>query len=169
MAVKDYLVALERNIGNARQGLATEVFLFVSRLTPMVNVELLIKNEKNKTLLTWREDEYYGPGWHLPGGVVRFKETVATRIQAVAESELGARVEFQNDPLVMNEIMNPTRDTRGHFISFLYECKLTSSLDPSLEYRKEFVKNGQWAWHGECPENLIAVHEIYRNYICTPA
>lgn len=43
----------------------------------MVNVDLLIKNvSSNETLLTWREDEYYGPGWHVPGGIVRFKETI---------------------------------------------------------------------------------------------
>ena len=165
MEIKDYIAALETAVGDAKQGLAKDVFLFASRLTPMVNVELLIKNGQNKTLLTWREDEYYGPGWHLPGGVVRFKETVSARIQAVAAREIGASVKFGKDPLAMNEIMNSTRDTRGHFISFLYECSLMSSPDRSLEYKIGPIKNGQWAWHADCPENLIAVHEIYRNYI----
>ena len=40
-----------------------------------------------------------------------------------------------------------------------------SSPDPSLEYKNGSIKNGQWVWHADCPENLIAVHEIYRNYI----
>lgn len=131
----------------------------------MVNVDLLIKNVSNETLLTWREDEYYGPGWHVPGGIVRFKETIAARISAVAMSELGASVEFGKEPLAMNEIMNAARDTRGHFISLLYECVLTSPLDQALEYKTGPVRNGQWSWHAGCPANLIRVHEVYRTFI----
>ena len=83
-------------IGNARDGLPEDVFRLVSQLTPLVNVELLI-NDKNKgTLLTWRHDEFYGPDWHLPGGIIRFKEFAATRIEKVAMSELGASVSFEN-------------------------------------------------------------------------
>lgn len=159
------IVALESQIGHPSQGLPKDLFLFVSRLTPLINVDLLVKNAQNEALLTWREDEYYGPGWHVPGGIVRFKETIAARIHAVAASELGASVEFKKELLVLNEIMNPTRDTRGHFISLLYECALKGPLDPALEYKMGPAKNGQWAWHAKCPSNLISVHEMYRRYI----
>jgi ADP-ribose pyrophosphatase YjhB (NUDIX family) len=157
--------ALESGVHNPSQGLPKEIFLFISRLTPMVNVDLLVKNEHNETLLTWREDEYYGPGWHVPGGIVRFKETTASRIQAVAANELGASVEFGTDPLAMNEVMHATRQTRGHFISLLYACRLTSPLDPRFAYQGGAAENGQWAWHATCPENLISVHGLYRKYI----
>ena len=59
-------------------------FLLVSQLTPLVNVELLIDDKEKGSLLTWRHDEFYGPGWHLPGGIVRFKELASTRIKKVA-------------------------------------------------------------------------------------
>ena len=131
----------------------------------MVNVDLLIKNSQSETLLAWRDDAYYGPGWHVPGGIVRFKETVASRIAAVAASELGARVSFGKDPVAVNELMASGRDTRGHFISLLYECTLTSSLDPDRESKSEMVKNGEWTWHKSCPENLISVHRVYRQFI----
>jgi len=163
--IRRLIDALEVHIGNASQGLPEDIFLFVSRLTPMINVDLLVKNAKNETLLTWREDEFYGPGWHVPGGIVRFKEPVAARINAVAKSELGASVEFEKEPLAMNEVINATRDTRGHFISLLYACDLTSPLDSALKYKTGPGQNGQWAWHAGCPDNLISVHEMYRKYV----
>lgn len=164
LEIADLIDTLESQIGNPSQGLPRDVFLFVSRLTPMINVDLLVKNAKKETLLTWRKDEYYA-GWHVPGGIVRFKETIMARIGAVAKGELGASVEFGKAPLAMIEQRNPTRDTRGHFISLLYGCTLTSSLNPTLEYKTGPVKNGQWAWHAGCPENLISVHEVYRKFI----
>ena len=64
---------------------------------------MLIKNEQNHTLLTWRDDGHYPPGWHVPGGIIRYKETIAERVKAVAKNELGVEVEFNPVPLAMNE------------------------------------------------------------------
>ncbi len=165
MEVRGLIEALESQIGDPSQGLPEELFLFVSRLTPIVNVDLLLKNSRNETLLTWRDDAFYGPGWHVPGGIVRFKETTATRIHAVAEKELGAKVEFRHTPLAINEIMSAGRDTRGHFISLLYDCELTSALDTALEFKSGNPRSGEWKWHASCPDNLIPVHGIYQKFI----
>ena len=165
METKQIIDLLESLIENPSEGLPEDVFLFVSRITPIINVDLLIKNEKNHTLLTWRNDGYYPPGWHIPGGIVRYKETMSDRIHAVAASELGAEIMFGKDPLAIKEVMHPSRRNRGHFISLLYECVLTSSLDKNLRYEKGIPKVGQWAWHNKCPRNIIAVHEMYRKYI----
>ena len=32
-----------------------------------------IKCPKRGLLLTWRNDDYAGKGWHIPGGIVRFQ------------------------------------------------------------------------------------------------
>jgi colanic acid biosynthesis protein WcaH len=90
---------------------------------------------------------------------------MATRVHAVAKNELGATIEFSKDPLAVNEIMSTSRDVRGHFISLLYECKLTSPLDPDHEYKSGVVRNGEWAWHATCPDNLIPAHKVYKRYI----
>jgi len=52
MEIKKVINLLESSIKNSSQGLPEDIFLFVSRITPMVNVDLLIKNEQNQTLLT---------------------------------------------------------------------------------------------------------------------
>lgn len=48
------------------EGLGDELFLVVASLTPIVNVDILIVKEGN-ILLSWRDDEQCGAGWHLPG------------------------------------------------------------------------------------------------------
>lgn len=153
-------------VGNPHEGLPQEIFYFISQLTPMVNVDLLIKNKSGQTLLTWREDDFYGPGWHIPGGIIRFKETAEARIHKVANSELGVTVCAESVPVVVNEIMAEHRDVRGHFISMLFRCTLTKQ--PSLDLMAGsdgLIKSGQWMWHNGCPDDIIEQHEIYRKFI----
>ena len=149
-------------------GLPQNIFYFVSQLTPMVNVDLLIKNNRGQTLLTWREDIYYGPAWHIPGGIVRFKETFDKRLQAVARHELGANIEFNPVPLTVQQKIHPQRDVRGHFVSILFRCQLTSDPDPAKSFVDGAPKNGQWHWHDRAPENLLSVHDSFRPYIDGP-
>ena len=71
MTLEDHVAAIAAAIGDARQGLPEPVFRLLGRITPVVNVDLLVRNERGETLLTCRQDDLY-LGWHLPGGVVRF-------------------------------------------------------------------------------------------------
>ena len=167
--IKILIESLKASICNPEIGLPEDVFLFVSGVTPLVNVDLLIKNGQGRTLLTWRNDGYCQPGWHVPGGIVRFKETTADRIKIVAATELGAAVEFTNSLLAINEIIHPSRAVRGHFISLLYECTLVSPLDEKLRYMNGIPCSGEWAWHEQCPSDIIPEHEIYRKVIVAKA
>ena len=165
VTIKGAIDTIDSLIDDPRKGLPEEVFLFASRITPLVNVDLLIKNGKGETLLTWRDDGHWKPGWHIPGGIIRYQEPMTNRIRAVGKIELGAEVEFQPHPLTIKEIIIPGRSVRGHFISFLFSCSLTTAPDSSLEYRSGNPLAGQWMWHQGCPEDLLEVHEIYREYI----
>jgi len=151
-------------VESPRRGLPTPVFRLISQLTPLINVDLLIRDRQGRTLLTWRADEFYGPGWHIPGGIIRFKENIATRIAKVAESELACTVDFDPVPLSMREVMAPHRDVRGHFISLLYRCHLRTPPAPEFAAGTP-LQNGQWRWHDGCPDDLIRVHDMYRPWI----
>lgn len=153
---------------NPREGLPGPVFRLVSQLTPLVNVDVLIQDDAGRTLLTWRADEFYGPGWHVPGGIIRFKATSATRIARVAQGELGCTVDFDPTPITLREVMASERDVRGHFISLLYGCRLRTPPEPGLRARHDPPQDGQWQWHDACPNSLIRVHEMYRPYIDRP-
>ncbi len=165
MEIKSAIELLEAQVKSPSEGLPEELFLFVTSITPMINVDLLIKNDQNQTLLTWRDDGFFSAGWHVPGGIIRYKETLSDRIRAVATSELSVEIEFKSEPLAINQVIHPSRRVRGHFISLLYECKLMNSPDPGLRYENGIPKPGEWAWHDECPDNLIPVHDMYRKFI----
>ncbi len=160
------LAVINDLLPDSKDGLPDEVFYLVSRLTPLVNVDLLIVNEQNQKLLTWRNDQFYGPGWHIPGGIIRFKELAETRISKVAALELGVTVSCDNRPLVIREIMNPNRDVRGHFISMVYKCKLSSQpLLANSAPTSGAILNGQWRWFSSMPPNMIKQHLQFEELI----
>lgn len=163
MSVDEAIAVLRRAIADPRIGLPREIFLFASGITPMVNVDLLIKDESGRTLLAWRDDELAGAGWHVPGGIVRFKERLHERVSEVARGEIGRALEFRKTPLAVNEVICD-HDARGHFISFLYECAAPAAFEPSNAGRSA-GEPGYLAWHEGCPADLVEVHGMYRGFI----
>jgi len=159
------LIQLNTHIKNSKRGLPEEIFIFISKTTPLVNVDLLIKDKYHGVLLTWRDDRIYGKGWHIPGGIVRFKESFAERINKVAEEELGSKVVFSEVPLFIKENIHPTRNVRGHFISILFSCQLLTKPYDILKYKGGMPKKNQWQWHSKCPPNILPVHKYYGPFI----
>jgi len=158
------IATLESSIADPHRGLPSDLFLFVSRITPLINVDLLIRDAGGRTLLTWRDDEIFGAGWHVPGSIIRYKETAADRIHACARDELGAEVTFEPAPLLVAEFISDHR-TRGHFISLLYRCRLVTPAEESRRATSEPVTRGQWRWHRSAPPDLLEVHRPYARFI----
>lgn len=163
--LKFHIDKVLEHVNNAKDGLPMDVFYFVSQLTPLINVDLLVKNKSGQVLLTWRDDRFYGPAWHIPGGIIRFKEKIEDRIEKVAQLELGASVRFAPEPIHIRGLINSERDVRGHFISLLFLCELTSDLPQERACITNDPKPGEWAWHNGAPQNLLKVHEAFRRYI----
>lgn len=145
-------------------GLPDNVFYYISRTTPLVNVDLLIKDENGRTLLSWRNDRLAGNGWHVPGGIVRFKEKLETRVQKVAQMEIGADIQFDAGPIALHQMIHQEREIRGHFISLLYRCFLPGTFNPKNEHLS-MGDAGYLMWHDRCPTNLLPIHDVYRKYI----
>lgn len=165
MNLTEMITEIENHIQDVHAGLPEEIFLLISRITPLVNVDLFIRNDRDETLLTWRDDEQCGTGWHIPGGIVRFQETIGSRIHKVAKRELGVEVFFDEPAVAMHEVIKPFQKNRGHFISFLYSCALLEPLPIDLQYYQGIPKIGQWAWHARCPSNILSIHRIYTQFI----
>ena len=85
----------------------------------MVNVDLFVRNFKKKFCLLG-EWKLLFTSWHIPGGIVRLRESLYDRIELVAQKELGAKISYKTNPILINEIIRfPERINRTHFISFL--------------------------------------------------
>jgi ADP-ribose pyrophosphatase YjhB (NUDIX family) len=162
-ALRRYVETLEAALGDPRRGLPADVFRMVSRLTPLINVDLLIKDDRSRTLLTWRDDEFYGPGWHVPGGIIRYKESAADRIRACAREELGADTSSEPAPLLMSEDIRE-QETRGHHVSLLFRCRLLSPPDEARRAASDPPSSGQWRWHDRCPPDLLPEQALYARF-----
>jgi colanic acid biosynthesis protein WcaH len=109
---------LDRCIDNPSNGLPEDIFLFISRNIPVVGADLLIKDENNRTLLSWRDNKCAETGWHIPGGILRLKETLEDRVKKVAEIEINTEIGFDHTPLKLTQFILDQKE-RCHIISFL--------------------------------------------------
>jgi ADP-ribose pyrophosphatase YjhB (NUDIX family) len=159
----EMIAALEAAIGDPRRGLPEQVFRFVSRITPLANVDLLIQDPSRGSLLAWRADEFFGAGWHLPGGIIRYKETAEERVRACARQELGVDVAFDEVPIAIAEGID-ARDTRGHHIALLFRCRLLNEPDEARRATSAHPAAGQWRWHARCPDDLLPAQRPYAKY-----
>ena len=152
---------LETNCIRTGKDLPEDIFLFFSRHVPMVNIDLLIRDEYNRTLLSWRDDKCCGTGWHIPGGVIRFKETIQERIAITSIDEIGTEMSYDSQPILIKTHIEP-QITRGHFISMVFRCFLPDYYVLPL---KEPNVAGYLKWHDKCPDNIIKMHVKYRDLI----
>lgn len=150
------------NAYNPEKGLPDSVFYFIGRNTPYINVDLLIKTNLG-AILTWRDDVHTGNGWHVPGGIIRYKESITTRINYVALKEVGIKIKSYKF-LDINQIIVKNKKERAHFISLLYECsidefnlKKVSSISNDAPNLVNFFRSP--------PQNLLKYHSIYKDYL----
>ena len=160
-ALRHCIETREAVLGDPRHGLSQKPFRFVSRITPLINVDLLIQDDRSQTLLTWRDDEFFGPGWHVSGGIIRYKES-ADRIRVCARAELGADVSFEPVPLLVLEDIGG-QNTRDH-ISLLFRCRVLSPPDEAKRAASDPPSSGQWRWHDRCPPDLLEAQRPYARF-----
>lgn len=148
-------------IKGAKEGLDDDVFSFVASITPMINVDLLIEKD-GKLLFAWRDDGK-NLGWHIPGGIIRYKETFHDRIIKTALNEIGDEVTHDDEPIKISEIFMPYQ-RRGHSISLLYKCYVDDKY--VIDNRdKNVTDEGYLKWFDSCPELLVEGQKCYKDFL----
>lgn len=152
------------------KGLGDELFVFASTLMPFVNVDLIATNANGEFLLAWRDDRHYGAGWHVPGGCIRLTESLETRIQKTALSEIGTEVRHEPSPFGVYEILALERREglenqreRCHAITLAYLCRVPDDY-VIPEDRKNPDQAGCLKWFKELPDNLLPVQNCYHEH-----
>ena len=165
MDIIESIQYLDSNIKDPKTGLPEAIFEFVSSVTPLINVDVIIRNyENNKTLMSWREDPYSGSGWHVPGSIIRFQEEVKDRLRRLLKEEIGTEQIHNLTLITITQMIIPENTIRGHFFSILYSCNTSDRFIIDNGTKKE-GDNGYLKWHSSAPENIIKVHEVYKTYI----
>ena len=154
---------LEQANIDKKNGLPERLFICISSLIPIANVDLFILDKSGRLLLTYREDEFYGAGWHIPGGCLRFGETMLERIHKTAQLELGFDVDVcRDDPLAVRDVIRKpltgtsVPDARGHNLAVLYLCSFSPEAEEKIEATSEKIR-----WFERIPEDILPVHAVY--------
>ena len=153
-----------------REGLPLDLFEFSTSILPFVNVDLFILNDKDQILLSWRDDKHYGTGWQIPGGIIRMMETMDERIQKTAVNEIGCRVEYDKNPIVVHEnIIRDYREglenqlERAHNIALMFKCRLPDGFvidnKGKIENEEGFLR-----WFATFPDNILDCHKPLKEY-----
>ena len=151
---------------DASKGLPEELFWLVSSLTPIVNVDLLVVNDAGQLLLARRNDAFHPECWHIPGGCVRFGESLMDRVHLTAHRELGCDVIAESNPIsIRDAIRGPIQNwdypnERRHFVSILYKCYLPKGTIIRNDNRTE-ADAGYLKWFDVLPEDLVEIQHIY--------
>jgi len=158
------LLSQMRDVSREANGDLPELlFQYALDIVSTINVDLLVRDETRRILLSWREDEF-GSGWHIPGGVIRRYETFAERISAVANEELAVTVSHEEQPCYVLD--NGRLYDRGHFISLLFRCTPASEFRrPSLFGDRERPRHTELAWFDGPPDNLYYTQKSYPDWI----
>lgn len=154
---------IETYILNPKKGLPDDIFYFVSRLTPLINVDLIVYSSQKKILFTWRDDKYCGKGWHLPGGIIRYKENMLDRVKIVAKREIGVDLITIDGPIDIKQIIDQTKKNRSHFISLLFKCHVDIKNENIILDNIQKEPDNFLLTKG-VPKNLLSWHDIYKDY-----
>lgn len=148
-------------IDGSMQGLPDDVFSFVASITPLINVDLLIERD-GKILFAWRDDGK-NLGWHIPGGIIRYKESFHDRIIKTAQNELGTIVKYDDTPIKISEIFMPYQ-RRGHSISLLYRCYVEDNY--TIDNKGKSINDeGYLKWLDHCPDDLVEGQMCYKRFL----
>lgn len=147
-------------------GLPENLFLLISGLIPIPNVDLLITNDKNQILLTKRNDDFFQKSWHIPGGCMRFGEEFEHRIQQTALNEIGSKVLVDLQPLAVKSVFRGRNENqlhaneRGHTIAILFSCKVPKNYQIDNKDKNE-EDNGYCKWFDYLPDDFMEIQKIY--------
>lgn len=105
---------------------------FIFSNTPRICVDLIVKN-RSGVLLVKRDVEPHKNTWHIPGGRVRYKETLIQASNRIGEAEIGSKVKIKK---LLGYMEFPRENQNGkprHSISFVFSVNPVSKIEEKKE------------------------------------
>lgn len=135
--------------------LTKEEYDFIYDRVPRLCVDLVIKNEKG-ILLTWRKIDPQKNTWHLPGGRVRFSESLDKAAKRIAKQETGITIAIDD----FLGVMEFTREVQDGKIR--HSVSIALLVHPITGKLKESWQSSEAQFFLSAPE---AIHKIHWNFL----
>jgi len=142
--------------------LTDKEFLNVIDVTPLVSIDLVIRNENSQVLLGYRNNCPAQHYWFVPGGRVRKNERITAAFQRLCQTELRLDLSLEKARFLGvyehlyadNFIGKPGITT--HYVVLGYELRLQSSDSVELD-----DQHSQQHWWGEA--ELLSSSKVHAN------
>jgi len=121
-------------------------FLNVVASTPLVSIDLIVRNEEGHVLLGKRTNRPAKGYWFVPGGRIRKNERIVDTFERISESELGLRFELKNANFLgvyehlYDDNFFGEEDIGTHYVVLAYECRLDSGAQILLDAQHSDVR-----------------------------
>ncbi len=140
--------------GNRMTYLTEGEFKSIYSKVPRFCVELLVRIDEG-FLLTLRSISPYKGRWHIPGGTVKYKETIFEALKRIAKEELGIEVEIRKLLGFAEYISEEKERGWGWPISMIFLCTVKSGTLTG-SYQAEEIKAFR-----EIPQNIVPEQKIF--------
>ena len=169
-AQKEAIAILRDAQFDTDQGMPQELFLLVSGLVPLPNVDLLIVDEQNRILLSRRNDRYFEKSWHIPGGCMHINESFDRCISQTAHRELGIDIAYDPKPIAVRNVIRGRNEDlrypreRTHNVAILFRC--TPPPDWGIDNANLTEDdNGYLKWFDTLPEDFMKIQYAYSDIL----
>lgn len=128
--------------------LSDDDYDFIYSRVPRLCVDILLVNKKGFVLMTKRTIEPYINHWHLPGGRVKFKESIKDAINRVSKSEIG--VEFNEELSLIGVCEYPDEIQKGqdrHSVSLIHIFEVGDEI--------KIESQDKYEWCSQMPNLVI--------------
>ncbi len=146
--------------------LSKEAFTQVIDATPLVSIDLIMRNAKGQILLGQRLNKPAQGYWFVPGGRIRKNERLSDAFSRLCATELGLVLSInQAKPLgnyehFYNDNAMDAEGVSTHYVVLAYEISLNSDLPVALDDQHE-----DQAWWNEADVlNSAKVHNHTKDY-----
>lgn len=95
---------------------------------PRIAINLLVKDNGNKILLTKRNISPFKDFWHLPGSFLLKNEQICQAQKRIAHDELGFDLHKNIKIKLRGAFDDLNGDPRGHVVDLVYELKLNNFI-----------------------------------------
>ena len=121
-------------------------FREIVKNTPLVSIDLVLRNRNNEALLGLRKNNPGKNTWFVPGGRIRKDETIETAFKRITHDELGMALDMRNARFlkVFEHLYKENfADEPGfgtHYVVLAFEIKLSNEqlelpLQQHFDYR----------------------------------
>ena len=137
-------------------------FFEVVRVSPLVSVDLVVRDPSGRTLVGLRNNEPAKDCWFVPGGRICKGERITDAFERVDREELGAPVPHDSARLLgVYEHLYETNfaghpDVGTHYIALAHEL----TLDPAT---LDLERSQHRAWRWITPAEALADAEVHAN------